>query len=522
MILSPLVGALLADRVNACLPSSRQPPVTYFVLTVRMGASSYQVHRRFKDFDMLYEGLCRAHGKQNVPSLPPKQVIKNESHEFLQKRWQLLTEFIAALLDDKVLSMTPELCAFLECESGAQLTKANADLSSCTGMLIREVSDAERLASSTAAELAHARSEVADLRKALIAMEGARATEQEARTAAEFERDAALVAAKAGRERVLAMVCRGRDQRLAANAFHSWVGGTEPKVKNAPDVGAALTAALSAALNLNANGPTRASEPTAVAPLETAPVLSDQATSLAEAEPAVWIEEVIAEHSWHAGPDEAEDKQLAPDVPRKHQALDSPPAAPPPPSEHAIKSGLLLKQGAGNKKYQERYFELVSLGVAGEYGAFLVYYESELKASVKGYISLEGASVSACEHASEPFAFTLTTPARRLTSKGDQMGADCPPSLDARMSLIEKLDNWGKHALRNILAEGPKHAPFTTWSLAAPSSTERQAWFDGFAHVLDGAKLSASLASPGYGEHGSGRVARTHVSPVQMSAEEVM
>ena len=177
--------------------------------------------------------------------------------------------------------------------------------------------------------------------------------------------------------------------------------------------------------------------------------------------------------------------------------------------------------------------------VESEYGAFLVYYESELKASVKGYISLEGASFSASDHASEPFAFVLTTPARRLSMltpgiapgplkmgpKGDLVGADCPPSLDARMSLIEKLDNWGKHALRNMLAEGPRHAPFTTWSLAAPSSTERQAWFDGFAHVLGGGKSSASLATPGYspsGEHGGGRVARTHVSPVQMSSEEVM
>ena len=54
-----------------------------------------------------------------------------------------------------------------------------------------------------------------------------------------------------------------------------------------------------------------------------------------------------------------------------------------------VERRLKDEEGAGNKAYQERYFELVSLGAAGEYGAFLVYYESELRASVKGYISLE-------------------------------------------------------------------------------------------------------------------------------------
>ena len=74
-------------------------------------------------------------------------------------------------------------------------------------------------------------------------------------------------------------------------------------------------------------------------------------------------------------------------------------------------------------------------------------------------------------------------------------------------------------AQRSQVQRDRLHRQLTALPAADP---ERQAWFDGFAHVLDGAKLSASLASPGYGEHGSGRVARTHVSPVQMSAEEVM
>ena len=96
-----------------------QAPVTYFVLLVRIGASSWNVRRRFKDFDVLYNNLCQAYGKAIVPPVPPKQLVKNESAEFLQRRTQLLASFLAGVMADKLLSMSAELCAFLECESGA-------------------------------------------------------------------------------------------------------------------------------------------------------------------------------------------------------------------------------------------------------------------------------------------------------------------------------------------------------------------------------------------------------------------
>ena len=67
------------------------PPVTYFLLRVRMGASSYCVRRRFKDFDTLHAALSHAHGRPWVPELPPKQIFKNESAEFLQRdNWERL------------------------------------------------------------------------------------------------------------------------------------------------------------------------------------------------------------------------------------------------------------------------------------------------------------------------------------------------------------------------------------------------------------------------------------------------
>lgn len=110
----------------------------------------------------------------------------------------------------------------------------------------------------------------------------------------------------------------------------------------------------------------------------------------------------------------------------------------------------------------------------GRYGAFLVYYESELKQSVKGYIALDGASVTPGAHARdatdappEPHAFTLTTPARRLSmltpglapgplkAAGGLGTRDCPPSLDARMNILEKLDNWGMRYTRRPLGHTP-------------------------------------------------------------------
>ena len=97
--------------------------------------------------------------------------------------------------------------------------------------------------------------------------------------------------------------------------------------------------------------------------------------------------------------------------------------------------------------------------------------------------------------------------------------APLPPSLDARMSVLEKLDNWGKHALRNMLADGPMHAPFTTWSLAAHSSAELASWLDGFASVLGGDKVAPSPDSEG---SPIGHAARGAHTPVPMQTEEVM
>jgi hypothetical protein len=126
--------------------SAEAAPVTYFGLKVCIGASSYRLRRRYKDFDLLYTNLCAAHGKHLIPALPPKQLLKNESAEFLQRRQWQLAEFLESVLSQRVLSSSAELCAFLECEAGSQLARTNAEVSTCAALLISELGHTEGLA----------------------------------------------------------------------------------------------------------------------------------------------------------------------------------------------------------------------------------------------------------------------------------------------------------------------------------------------------------------------------------------
>lgn len=56
------------------------------MVEVRKGAGEYAIRRRYKDFDSIYTKLCDAYGRQAVPPVPPKQLLKNENDEFLEVR----------------------------------------------------------------------------------------------------------------------------------------------------------------------------------------------------------------------------------------------------------------------------------------------------------------------------------------------------------------------------------------------------------------------------------------------------
>lgn len=112
------------------------------------------MRKRFKDFDLLYDGLCKAYGKHMVPSLPPKQFLKNESAEFLRERQGQLGAFLSGLLADKVLSMSAELCSFLEAEAGAQLHRTNTAIETRNAVLIGELAVADMNAANQASHFA--------------------------------------------------------------------------------------------------------------------------------------------------------------------------------------------------------------------------------------------------------------------------------------------------------------------------------------------------------------------------------
>ena len=495
-----------------------KPPVTYFLIEVRIGASAYVVRRRYKDFDKLHADLCSAYGKHAVPAIPPKQLLKNEDAEFVRRRQVQLATYLDGVVSDKVLSMSAEVCAFLECEAGSQLACTAAALSANTAMLLPELAAAERLCGARLEKIEAGEREIAVLQGALSAA----CTERDAffaeRNAARRERDAAAAAATAARNRVLAMLCRARDARCVASAMEIWAA--QRKERPVPNVANAFSAALSAALSgLQSPGGV--------------PVADVSAASEPAAPESAAVEPKPPTEEPPPPPHQQEQRQQQQQQQSPLPASSTPPPPPPPraaslvvapPTERAIKAGLLLKQGAGNKAFQERYFELVTLGEGAQYGAFLVYYESELKASVKGYISLDGARIAPAEHSIEPYCLTLTTPAKRLSvvapaeanSKGQQgqgtasahgglggggdaaaaakrpsLQYDCPPSLDAKMNLLQKLDNWGKQALRNAMAGGP----VTTWTLAATSRAELDAWLRGFTDVLGAGAVAGPIAS---------------------------
>ena len=119
--------------------------------------------------------------------------------------------------------------------------------------------------------------------------------------------------------------------------------------------------------------------------------------------------------------------------------------------------------------------------------------------------------------------FTVLTPG---VMPGPIKEAICPPSVECRMNVLQKLDNWGRHALRNAMAQGPMNAPYTTWTLAALSSAELQSWLASFTSVLgapDAAAAKTPTGANGYQPVGQGRSV-TSRTPVVLGAhaEEVM
>ena len=89
------------------------------------------------------------------------------------------------------------------------------------------------------------------------------------------------------------------------------------------------------------------------------------------------------------------------------------------------------------------------------------------------------------------------------------------------MNALQRLDNWGRRALRNALASGPLDAPVASWTLAAPSEAELREWLAAFDQVSVRAPLlqhPASACAAAYAPIGARPVSAR--APVLPTAEE--
>ena len=124
------VGARVLDESDTLVLEHAWPgpkTVNYYVIHVNKGTTSHTVRRRYKDFDALNVALGDTYGKHMVPpNFPGKQLVKNESAEFVEQRRHELRRWLAAVTEDRYLSLSPEVCAFLECEAATQLAARSA------------------------------------------------------------------------------------------------------------------------------------------------------------------------------------------------------------------------------------------------------------------------------------------------------------------------------------------------------------------------------------------------------------
>lgn len=82
--------------------------------------STREVLRRFNEFLKLYSELSKEFPKKNLPSTPPKKLMKTRSKTFLEERRCALEGWVEKLLSDIDVSRTALVAIFLELEAAAR------------------------------------------------------------------------------------------------------------------------------------------------------------------------------------------------------------------------------------------------------------------------------------------------------------------------------------------------------------------------------------------------------------------
>ncbi|KAL6217006.1 hypothetical protein ACLB2K_010224 [Fragaria x ananassa] len=110
------------------LPKSRNSdPVVGQFYRIQVGLQSPEgitttsgVLRRFNDFLKLFNDLKKAFPKKNLPTTPPKGLLRMKSQELLEERRCSLEAWMTKLLSDIDISRSVAVASFLELESAAR------------------------------------------------------------------------------------------------------------------------------------------------------------------------------------------------------------------------------------------------------------------------------------------------------------------------------------------------------------------------------------------------------------------
>ena len=361
------------------------------------------MRRRYKDFDALNVALGDTYGKHMVPpNFPGKQLVKNESAEFVEQRRHELRRWLAAVTEDRYLSLSPEVCAFLECEAATQLAARTAALSAGAALLAAELGAAEHQAAR--AESARPRcSSRCSAHRAAAARRGARAAAAAARGATLRAPSPSAPTGRSPTPSAASAAARRRSTPAAdaaAAAPDAVAAGEAPAVCGKPRDDAKTPATVAPPAARRARQACRRLRSRSWA--TSTPLRSTRRCAAAARRP-----------------------RRRSTAARRRAAAQAAAGG-----ERVVKAGALLKQGSLNNEFRERFCELVSLGDGGR--SFLVYYEAAAppasssspyepyeaeapKGAVKGYICLDGASAATLDHPTQQHCLLITLPARRLS-----------------------------------------------------------------------------------------------------------
>ncbi|EKX47063.1 hypothetical protein GUITHDRAFT_152146 [Guillardia theta CCMP2712] len=96
------------------LPGTGHTAYVFEILTST--GQTWKVTRRYSDFVDLHQKLLQMFGKPTrpFPPLPKKVIVGSQSSKVIEERQRMLTTYLQAVLDNKILSSTTEVRKFVD------------------------------------------------------------------------------------------------------------------------------------------------------------------------------------------------------------------------------------------------------------------------------------------------------------------------------------------------------------------------------------------------------------------------